>query len=157
MVEIDDRCHVFTSILAPLIAGLFSSFTPNCTLPSEPTNYVSGPNVRSTLGILWDCLSVILLCTWSVLHLNVPARRPPISSTIQKIWWAILDSRKKVKWMMLAILMPEILVVKALNDFLAVRWSHYPERSKIANDGETVWDSAHILCCEHGGICTRLH
>ncbi|KAE9369080.1 hypothetical protein N431DRAFT_469014 [Stipitochalara longipes BDJ] len=97
-----------------------STFKPDCTLPSNSTNYVSGPNTRGTMSILWNCLSIIFLCTWSIQHLNVPAMRPQTNSTRQKIWWAILDSRTKIKWMIFTILVPEYIVGKALNEMVAV-------------------------------------
>ncbi|KAH6723241.1 hypothetical protein BKA61DRAFT_7520 [Leptodontidium sp. MPI-SDFR-AT-0119] len=76
-----------------------SSFKPNCTLAPAGTNYVSGSNTRGTISILWNCLSIIFLCTWSIQHLNVPASRPHAKNFIQKAWWDALDSRAKVKWM----------------------------------------------------------
>jgi hypothetical protein len=48
------------------------TFQPNCTFPPPGPTFVSGPNVRSTFDIVWSCLSVIILSTWSILHLNVP-------------------------------------------------------------------------------------
>lgn len=166
-VEIYDSWHVFHKYInsrlpnrQPIIVlaegTSASSFTTNCTIPPEPTNYVAGPNVRSTLSILWNCLSIILLCTWSVLHLNVPARRPPASIPI-KMWWAIWDSRKKAKWMMLAIPIPEYLVGKALDEFSVARSDSHPELSQKAIDAGTEWGSAHTYFANMGGVRTRLH
>jgi hypothetical protein len=100
----------------------YSSFTPTCTLPPPGTNYVSGPNVRSSLTILWNCLSIIILCTWSIQHFNIPAIRPEAKSWLQKLRWAILDSRSKAKWMLFTILVPEFLVGKALGEYRAARY-----------------------------------
>ncbi|KUJ21324.1 uncharacterized protein LY89DRAFT_553621, partial [Mollisia scopiformis] len=97
-------------------------FTPNCTLPPPGSNYVAGLNVRSTTGILWNCLSIIILCTWNIQHLNVP----PIQDSphgLEKIWRPIWESRVKVKWMIITILVPEFLVGKALGEMLSARQS----------------------------------
>jgi hypothetical protein len=96
-----------------------SSFQPECTIPPPGTSYVSGPNTRGTTAILFNCLSIIFLCTWNIQHLNVPAGRPLAKNAIQGIWWAILDSRTKIKWMIITILFPEYLIGKAFGDRLA--------------------------------------
>lgn len=36
--------------------------------------WVPEPQGRGTLSLLYSCLATILLCTWSVLHLQVPKR-----------------------------------------------------------------------------------
>ncbi|KAI0896522.1 hypothetical protein F4806DRAFT_495824 [Annulohypoxylon nitens] len=105
-------------ILADLCES--SSFKPNCTLPTNTVNYVSGPNTRSTLSIVWNCTSVIILCTWSIQHLNVPAIHHS-NKFMKKICISIQDSVTKVKWMVLTILVPEYIVGKALNMFLSAR------------------------------------
>ncbi|MCJ1464557.1 hypothetical protein MMC07_003170 [Pseudocyphellaria aurata] len=150
----------FTRLLVSLITSLAfsdatvaSSFTPNCTLPPNHTNYVAGPNVRSTLSILWNCLSIIFLCSWSLLHLNVPARRPPTSSPVRKIWWAIRDSREKVKWMIISILVPELLVGKALNELVGAIWVTCSDQlAQLAEDDGTEWGLAHTYFANIGGF-----
>ena len=146
-------------ILIPLIAGLALSdgtvalsFTPNCTLPPDHTSYVSGPNVRSTLSILWNCLPIIILCSWNILHLNVPARRPTASSAVQKLWGVICHPSKKAKWMIFSILMPEILLVKALDEFLLTRHSCNNFLAKFAMYDGTEWGLIHPYFANMGGL-----
>lgn len=62
----------------------YTEFKPDCPLPPSGTNYVAGPNVRSSLTILWNCLSVILLCTWNIQHLNIPVRRENAEDFVKK-------------------------------------------------------------------------
>ena len=114
------------SLLASMVlfvgrSAATQTFTPECTLPPPGTNYVSGPNTRSTLSILWNCLSIVVLCTWTIQHLNVPGLRPEPKHYGQKLWWQMVDATTKLKWMILTILFPEYLVGKALGDWLAVR------------------------------------
>jgi hypothetical protein len=102
-----------------------SNFKTNCTLPPPNTNFVSGPNTRGTLTILWNCLSVILLCTWNIQHLNVPSGRPYYDENgrkfgfWRKLWWSFVDTVPKVWWMILTILVPEYIMGKALHESLA--------------------------------------
>jgi hypothetical protein len=63
--------------------------------------------------------------------LNVPAMRPQTDNTWQKIWWAILDSRTKIKWMMFTILVPEYIVGKALNELVANNDSRWGDWDKV--------------------------
>ena len=121
------------------------AFQPDCSLPPPGTNYVSGPNTRSTLSILWNCLSIIFLCTWTIQHLNVPAIRPEVKGFWRKLWQHILDSKIKAKWMIMTILIPEYLVGRALGEWLAARdmtattkWSMV--EAYMANMGHFVLD-----------------
>jgi len=99
-----------------------SYFKPQCPVPPPGTNYVAGANTRSTLGILWDFLSMIILCTWNIQHLNVPAiqRRP--DTMLGRTWQTILNSRVKIKWMIFTIFVPEFLVGKAFGERVAGKW-----------------------------------
>jgi len=98
-----------------------NTFKPECSLPPPGTNFVSGPNTRGTLGILWNCLSIIILCTWSIQHLNVPRYRGEPRSLSQSLWWAFLDSLTKLKWMVVTVFVPEYLVGRALSELLVAR------------------------------------
>lgn len=92
--------QVFAIALLSLVLArttFASSFQPNCTLPPPHTNFVSGPNIRGTMTILWNCISVILLCTWNIQHLNIPLDRPYYDENgkygcWRKTSWKILDS-----------------------------------------------------------------
>ncbi|KAI9786968.1 MAG: hypothetical protein M1839_005199 [Geoglossum umbratile] len=136
-----------------VVAGLGDTFgfSPNCTIPPEGANFVSGPNARGTLSILWNCLSIIFLCSWNILHLNVPAPQPWPSGFFQTIWRAILDSRKKLKWMLIAILVPEFLVGKGINDWLAAK-DGVSIIQKYATEDAVEWEIIHGYLCDMGGF-----
>jgi hypothetical protein len=113
----------FALTLLPL-AYAASKFEPHCPLPPPGTNYVAGPNVRSTLSILWNCLSVILLCTWNIQHLNIPVQRKTAEEVMgkdvvkwkkwgQEVLWWIEDFAIPIKWMTITVFAPEFLVGKA--------------------------------------------
>jgi hypothetical protein len=145
---------IFT-ILGLGLIGITSAFQPNCTLPPEHTLFVSGPNVRGTLSILWNCISILILCTWNIQHLNIPVRRPYLDNTVKygwlwKAWWAALDSRIKLKWMILTILMPEYIMGKAVNSWISARVGYRMLR-KLPHEGEQPLQMIHAYFANMGG------
>lgn len=60
-------------------AFAYSVFNTNCTLPSQVVNYVSSPNTRGTIDIAWSCIATIVVCVYTVLHLNLPRRPEHVS------------------------------------------------------------------------------
>ncbi|KAK0712654.1 hypothetical protein B0T26DRAFT_714882 [Lasiosphaeria miniovina] len=130
------------------VSQALTSFRPECPLPSPGTEFVSGPNVRSTLSIVWNCLSVIFLCTWNIQHLNVPALRRRPNGFLQKMWWRILDSRTKLKWMIFTVLAPEYLVGKALGERLAVRGTDWFLNGNALDNAP--FESIHGYLCNMG-------
>ncbi|KAH8751560.1 hypothetical protein BGZ57DRAFT_774831 [Hyaloscypha finlandica] len=138
-------CHFSLVYFLFIEDGQASTFKPNCTLPPSGTNYVSGPNTRGTLTILWNCLSIIFLCTWSIQRLNVPAIRPRAKPTVQKIWRAILDLRTTTKWMAFTVLFPEYLVGRAFGERLGVKTS-----VKEVSQFVAVWETVHAYLANMG-------
>lgn len=59
------------------------------------------PSGRGTWSILWSCVSTIFICTWTVLHLNVPT--PGHSRGYLQF--------RKIAWVFLALVAPEYLLV----------------------------------------------
>lgn len=78
---------------------------------------------RSTFDVLWTCLSVILVCTYKVIHLNLPASREAEATWDQLLCWK--KWLRKIKWMGFMALSPELLLAMALGDF---EWSRRLER-----------------------------
>ncbi|KAK1751514.1 hypothetical protein QBC47DRAFT_391990 [Echria macrotheca] len=109
------------SLLIFASACLGSSFNPECPLPPPGTTYVSGPNIRSTTGILWNCVSIMILCTWSIQHLNVPSIRPEKKGFIPSMWRTVQKTGIKIKWMVITILVPEYILSKSLGGWVATR------------------------------------
>ena len=78
---------------------------------------------RGTFDVLWSCLSVILVCTYKVVHLNLPSPREAEASWHQSLFWKMW--LRKLKWMCFMALSPELLLSMALGDFL---WSRQNEQ-----------------------------
>lgn len=70
---------------------------------------------RSTFDVLWSCLSVILVCTYKVIHLNLPASREAEASWNEFSFWK--KWLRKLKWMAFMAFSPELLLAMALGDF----------------------------------------
>ncbi|RWA03595.1 hypothetical protein EKO27_g11510 [Xylaria grammica] len=66
----------------------------------------AGPTDRGTLTLVYSCLITIFACTWTVLHLNVPA--------INDGPWKL--AMRKAKWMAITVLFPEFIFSKAICD-----------------------------------------
>lgn len=78
--------------------------TNNPVLNNTHVGWVSEPDERGTFGLLWSCLFTIFICSWSTLHLNVPACDDSPSTIFFR----------KLKWMGIALIIPEVLLVLAL-------------------------------------------
>lgn len=149
--------HLPARILFQLILARFvraTYFHINCTVPPEGSNFVSGPNVRSTLSILWSSLLTIFLCTWTVQHLSLP---PPEDEKdgILKRFWQFLG--RKPKWMMVVTILPEFFVGRALGEFVAAYRSANccNFMQECAKKSNTQWTITHAFYANMGGFVLR--
>lgn len=139
-------------------AQAYTTFGPTCTLPSDRTvNFVSSPNTRGTLDILWGCLFTLLACTWTIQHLNVPAQRKCTHKKGRKhsLWcdlkWTARAFRSNIKWMILTIMAPELILGKAIGDFM-VAWQMREKMKSLAEEDGTEWTLAHGFFANMGGF-----
>ncbi|KAI1116494.1 hypothetical protein F5Y14DRAFT_459121 [Nemania sp. NC0429] len=145
-----------SSGLGPVATVDYMVFTPTCSLPegNEGSIYVSSPHVRSTLTILWSSLGTIILCTWTILHLSIPPSRKTrrhglardtIAHNGRMIW-------RKFKWVLLALIVPEFLIGKALGDLVSA-WlsSRNPDMKKRAGELGVKWTLTHAYFANMGG------
>ncbi|OQD91633.1 hypothetical protein PENSOL_c051G08202 [Penicillium solitum] len=125
-------------------------FHTNCTYPPETAGFVSSPNTQGTLDIVWSCLSVIGLCTWSMLHLNVPIQSTP-STKRQKYLRTLWRFSSKLKWMMINIIAPEWAFGSACSDVSSVRMLKARFADIQERDG-VPWSDSHIHYANMGGF-----
>ena len=64
------------------------------------------PKQRGTFGITSLCFSTLIICIWSTLHFNVPAKR----------YTATRRFFIQVSWMFIALIAPEVLFFLAINE-----------------------------------------
>lgn len=95
---------ILLAVWIPIAVQAQNSTSPSSNNVVMKIGWQDSPNQRGTLTILWSCLSTIIACTWTILHLNVPG-------TSETTGWKIL---RKAKWMLVTILFPEFLFSKAL-------------------------------------------
>jgi hypothetical protein len=82
---------------------------------------VNSPNVRGTIDIVWSCLITLVACVYTALHLNIPQGQGT---------WAMLET--KARWVLLALLAPEIVLYTATNQFFEARELQHNLREILA-------------------------
>jgi hypothetical protein len=138
-------------IFFALIPQASASFQPNCTIPSETVNFVSSSNVRGTLDILWSCLLTIILCTWTVQHLNIPEESPESTTRAQALKQILKSYWIKLKWNLIALISPEAAVGKASQDLMMARRS-VREMAELAKIDDVPWAMVHAQYANMGGF-----
>ena len=99
--------------------------------------WVAEPAARGTWSLLWSCLSTIFVCTWSVLHLNVPKRH----GTCYLFF-------RKLGYMFLAAMAPEYILFEASKIFFEARSILNRLSEKYKDNGGTI---THMkFACAHG-------
>ena len=73
--------------------------------------WVPDPDNRGTWSLLYSCVFTLVLCVWTAIHLNVPSYHE--SKTSQ---WL-----RKLKWVLLAIIAPELGVYTACEQYSQAR------------------------------------
>ena len=116
---------------------------PNSTsIEPKPVGWVHSPNGRGTIDILWSCGVTIILCTWSVVCVNVSA---PTSGAwrlfIRKIWLALMCS-----------LGPEFLLALAVGQWQSARRSV----KDFHGEGFIDWKMKHAFYADMGGFYLKL-
>lgn len=130
-----------------------STFNTNCSLPTPGSSFIEGPNVRGTLDILWSCVSVLLLCTWSIQHLKVPLQCRPRSMR-QQINNFVVQLEIKVRWMMVTLIAPELLCGVAAEEWLAACKAARFIADRVKDDGID-WTSSHGFFAQMEGFRLR--
>src|ERR1700709_145375 len=99
------------------------------------SGFVQDPNGRGILTILLSCLAVLLLNTWTVLHLNIPPHSTP--------WRNYLH---KVKWWIIALVCPDGLAVSSCE-----QWRNASKSVKALKKTYPWWTITHGFYAEMGG------
>jgi len=108
------------------------------TSPSTLHGWVDQPNNRGTFGIISSCFLTIFLCTWTSLHLNVPAAK-------EGTWRALL---RKFRWMVLTILGPEFVGALAAGQ----RANAKRTLDTLRGMGYSEWTLRHSFYANMGGF-----
>lgn len=132
----------------------YSKFETTCSTPSNSVNFVSSPDSRGTLDILWSCLFTLVACTWTIQHLNVPEQRKGPAGD-HGSWcdfkWTLKGFWTNLKWMIVTMLAPEYILGKALGDLVAA-WLCRERMKDLAKEDKVEWGLAHGFYANMGGF-----
>jgi hypothetical protein len=115
------------------------------TNTSDDTNilasgWVSGPNDRGTIDIIWSCFLTIFLCTWTAICLNLPHAKDG----------GLEMFGRKAKWMFWAIVSPELVLSIAIGQYASARRS--VKRFRKLGIDEDKWTLRHSFFADMGGM-----
>lgn len=143
------------------VAGAYSVFETTCSQPPSGVNYVSSPDFRGTLDILWSSLFTIFACTWTLQHPNVPEQRHgyrhnrnginKTSRWKENIGWKLKHLLRATNAFILTILAPEIIIGVAYNVRLQAREDH-PILLQLADHDHVRWSLTHTYYANMGGF-----
>ena len=125
-----------------LLHNILLARAANTTIHS-PTAWASNPSGRGTENILYSCFNTLFLCAWTAFHPNIQSA----GSTS----WAFLH---RLKWMFIAIVLPETVLIAACGQW----WAAKDLRDEInrlgqQNSGPTPfttfakWSSSQCVAC----------
>lgn len=105
---------------------------------------------RGTSDILWSCLSTILLCVWTVIHLPLPCCSrfedgQPIPGEPSQSWrdWII---RNGIVPAVFSVIAPELLTFTAIRELI----NAWKDQKRIT---EMNWTLTHTFFLQMGGFC----
>jgi hypothetical protein len=130
-------------------------FSPICTLPETGPAFISAPNGRSTFDIVWTCVTVLILCSWSVLHLAVPEQFTP-KTRRQRFNLPAARQGLKVKWMLITLIGPEFIFGSAAAAWYSAR-RNTPDMQQVAEEDGVPWSRVHTSFADIGGFVLRFH
>lgn len=78
---------------------------------STLVGFVSEPDGRGTLSLVFSCLFTLFICVWSAVHLNLPSIDESPSEY----------SYRYLKWSILGIFGPELVIWAAWRQYLSAR------------------------------------
>ncbi|KAK1757757.1 hypothetical protein QBC47DRAFT_164925 [Echria macrotheca] len=81
---------------------------------AETTGWKSDPSHRGTYSILSTCFVTLGLCIWTAIHLNIPEHHASWTRQVCR----------KIGWMMLGFIAPELVVFTAFQQYRAARGLH---------------------------------
>jgi hypothetical protein len=133
----------------------YTVFETTCKTPTTNVNFVSSPDSRGTLDILWSSLFTIFACTWTIQHLNVPEQREGRDRGWKgDLKWMLKGVYTSVKWMLLTMVAPEFIIGKACGDFIQAK-ENLQELLKFANIDHVPWTLTHTYYANMGGFVVR--
>lgn len=123
-------------------------------------SWVDDSNRRGTQDILTSCIVTIFLCVWTALHLNVPHR-----SDHKRSWYAKRQLWRKIGWLVLTLLAPEIALYTAwfqCREAMEVKNLHIKVVKRVQGNGarskmcQNEWGMKHAFYAIMGGFVIEM-
>jgi len=105
------------------------------------------------MNVVWSCAGIIILSTWSILHLTVP---PDVraETKAENFWKEIYLLRRKLSWMFVMLMFPEYLLAIGAGN-LIVAHQNNPVLEEQAETDKVPWSLTHTILADMGGIAIR--
>ncbi|KAK3293851.1 uncharacterized protein B0H64DRAFT_398826 [Chaetomium fimeti] len=134
----------------------FTVFSPECSQPTTTYNFVSGPDTRGTLEILWSSLFTIFACTWAIQHPNIPEQRDGrYPGWTDDIRWGLKGLWENIKLAFYTVVAPEVIITVATNDLLMAREDCHVINADFEHDN-VPWGLSHSFYANMGGFVIRV-
>jgi hypothetical protein len=102
-----------------------NTIASNTTAGENRVGWVSSGSGRSTSDILWSCFSILLVCTWKCVHLNLPRLEESTAGWLKWVCIPYWPERpllwkwlRKIGWMGVIVMAPELGVAMAMGQYL---------------------------------------
>ncbi|KAK5996334.1 hypothetical protein PT974_03089 [Cladobotryum mycophilum] len=105
------------------------------------------------MSIVWSCISIIILSTWSILHLDIPAHIT-VSNRRERICRAVYLMWRKIFWMALKVFSPEFAATGCMRKLLTTKSNSAKLEQWAYYDG-VPWTVTHTILVDMGGIALR--
>ena len=122
----------------------------NSTASGMYHGWMPTPDRRGTTDLLWSCVSTIILCVWTAIHLPVPyySRRKPKLSEDWRTWLRQKIIASRLVPALISFVIPELLAFMACQEFVKAYTG-----GKTMNLGKK--GLIHSFFLNMGGFCLR--
>ena len=139
---------------APLSADNNDTTTAGTAPSVAHVGWVPVDGSRSTLGIIWACLTVFVICSWRCTHLNLPRPVETEAGRHKLLGWLPYFPKgpllhkwgRKLGWMILISLAPEVVVALATEEYIKAR----EDLKELPRDRK--YTMAHAVFARMGGF-----
>ena len=147
--------------VAAMASPLLKKSDTDVAVHGERVGWVSAPR-RSTMDIIWNCLSVFMICSWKCMHHNLPTPAEGQAGYCELMgvpcWPTLFLARKWARqfgYMAVVCLAPELVVAIAFEDFLAARYALRSLQEDLPIEVTRNYTMAHAFCAQMGGFAIR--
>lgn len=130
----------------------FTTFDPVCTRTVDSVNFVSSPDTRGTMEIIWSSLFTLIACTWTIHHPNVPEQRDGRNPGWKgNLRWGLKSACESANLAMVTVLAPEHII--------SIAWDQRRIAKKVERElrkkDKVLWTLVHGYYAAMGGFVIR--